>query len=145
MIVKNTTQEDIDLLLRDLCARIPYNVKCQYSIDNTLCIGKIVNISSTGRVNIDGHIKDICDIKPYLFPISSIKQSKLDRDQIRAKIIDGEKGYYLRLHHFTYDNYPRLFTWFNENHIDYNSFIEKGLANDATGLSIYRKKKGLEF
>jgi hypothetical protein len=27
--------------------------------------------------------------------------------------------------------------WFNKNHVDYRCLIERGLANDATGLNIY--------
>ena len=29
-----------------------------------------------GRVNVDGHVKDICDVKPYLFPLSSMTEEQ---------------------------------------------------------------------
>ena len=34
-------------------------------------------------------------------------------------------------------NCATMMKWILENHFDYNGLIQKGLANDATGLNIY--------
>lgn len=77
------TQEQKKLLLKDLSARLPYGVKCRYQHIQYVETGKIIDINMFGRVNIDGHIKDICDVRPYLFPLSSItEEQKKEFDQL---------------------------------------------------------------
>ena len=60
------TQEEKDLLLKDLCARLPYGVKFQSeNIETALFVD-----TSDGEVWINGTC--IVDFKPYLFPLSSM-------------------------------------------------------------------------
>ena len=59
------------------------------------------------------------DIRPYLFPLSSMTDEQLE---------EFEKCGLASYH--DYD-------WYNKNHFDYRGLIEKGLAIDATGLNIY--------
>ena len=124
------TQEDKDLLLRDLCARLPYGVKCRYQHIQYVENGKIIDINMFGLVNVDGHIKDICDIKPYLFPLSSMteKQKEFLRQQ-NWYIAISTSG--------TIETTIEGFDWLNKNHFDYRGLIPKGLAIDATNLNIY--------
>ena len=124
------TQEDKDLLLRDLCARLPYGVKCRYQHIQYVENGKIIDINMFGLVNVDGHIKDICDIKPYLFPLSSMteKQKEFLRQQ-NWYIAISTSG--------TIETTIEGFDWLNKNHFDYRGLIEKGLAIDCTNLNIY--------
>lgn len=72
----NMTQEDKDLLLKDLCARLPYGVKCRYHHIQDIINARIIGINLFGIVNVDGHIKDVCDVKPYLFPLSSMTEEQ---------------------------------------------------------------------
>lgn len=60
-------QEEKELLLQDLCSRLPYGVKCRYHHIQDIITGKIIDINMFGRVNIDGHIKDVCDSNPTSF------------------------------------------------------------------------------
>ena len=85
------TQEEKDLLLKDLCARLPYDVKVQYYDNETkkLEAGAIVSctipidetnqkyptfITRRDLLIIQGNT--IEDIKPYLFPLSSMTEEQ---------------------------------------------------------------------
>lgn len=119
------TQEDKELLLRDLCARLPYGVKIH--------IGKTQRIEVFGDINLRiGAINNTyADIKPYLFPLSSMTEEQdVEYDATFATIVyeDGRKDFVM-----TY----KSFDWLNKNHFDYRGLIEKGLAIDCTNLNIY--------
>ena len=64
------TQEQEELLLKDLCARLPYGVilNCCEIVNEPLTL-----ISHKGLVNND---YDIDEVKPYLFPLSSITEEQ---------------------------------------------------------------------
>ena len=114
------TQEEKKLLLKDLCARLPYNVKVDFS--NTECI--LSNIGSDGSIYLLKNDKkaiyttNIQYIKPYLHPMSSMtEEEKIDFQSF-----------------FNYDGieYPEEYIdWLNAHHIDYRGLIEKGLALEA--------------
>ena len=78
------TQEDKELLLKDLCARLPYGIKCRYQHIQYIENSKIIDINMFGRVNVDGHVKDICDVKPYLFPLSSMTEEQ--KEELKNEI-----------------------------------------------------------
>ena len=121
-------QEDKDLLLKDLCARLPYKVYAQISDE---CVGYISAIES---IDIDGFVKDfegaqieIENIKPYLFPLSSMTEEQ-------------RKEYYAMVkYNITSNDNAKLMDWLNKYHFDYRGLIEKGVAIDATGLNIYKE------
>ena len=128
------TQEHKELLLKDLCARLPYGVKCRYQHIQYVENGKIININMFGIVNVDGHIKDICDIKPYLIPLSSMKEEQ--KKELHDKLIELElkalNGEISRIEAVSFET-----DYYLKNHFDYRGLIEKGMAIDATGLNIY--------
>ena len=79
------TQEDKNLLLKDLCARLPYGVRAyyhDYNSDYEIESIKIISYSDykTGSVHLDmidcTKIVDIDEIKPYLFPMSSMTKEQ---------------------------------------------------------------------
>ena len=111
------TQEEKDLLLQDLCARLPYGVilNCCDAVGE-----KLTAIDENGLIN---HDYDIDEVKPYLFPLSSMTEEQKIRI---CALQDMGLSYY----HLIIDHY-------NEWHLDYRGLIEKGLAIDATGLNIY--------
>lgn len=125
------TQNDKDLLLKDLCARLPYGVICK-SI-NFKNPTKLVSIDLDGPshdvyfcTNDDGSMwNDYDEIKPYLFPLSSMTEEQKD---IFGKLWWNTHGVNMARHAIDY---------LNKNHFDYRGLIEKGLAIDATGLNIY--------
>ena len=122
------TQEEKDILLKDLCARLPYGVKCKYHHIQYIENGEIIDINRFGRVNIDGHIKDVCDIKPYLFPLSSMTEEQ----EIEHNIL-WENTFIHRINGCM----NKLNEFYKENHLDNNGLIPMGLAIDCTNLNIY--------
>ena len=117
-------QEDKELLLKDLCARLPHKV--------------IVEIKSYGQEtqkpwigelsckDLDCYLHNVAykSIKPYLRPLSSMTE--------------GEKVDYQAFFNYNGVEYPEEYIdWCNKNHFDYRGLIPIGLALDCTGLNIY--------
>ena len=147
------TQEDKELLFKDLCARLPYGV----IVVTPKGRGYVCNINLTIfdyelGVNINPIIRDpfsINDVKPYLFPLSSMtKEQEKEIQEIignpdYACIIRKTDGLELWLNFIDTDPTISLDAIFevqdylNKNHFDYRGLIEKGLAIDVTGLNIY--------
>lgn len=122
------TQEDRQILLKDLSSRLPYGVRYRrFAWDDKQgeeCISaKIYSISPDGYVrNYHEDESDYIDnVRPYLFPFSSITKKTLEE---LSAYIDIKNAYV-------------AVEFFNSHHIDYRGLIEKGLAIDATGLNIY--------
>ena len=121
-------QENKELLLKDLCARLPYGVKFlreswNFEWDQELSVIEVLeDIDKDGYIN-NTKVYSIEDIKPYLFPLSSMTEEQ-------------KKKWFYTLssdYHITYDTVD----WCNKNHFDYRGLIEKEIAIDATGLNIY--------
>lgn len=124
------TQEQKDLLLKDLCSRLPYGVK--FVIDNdrnnvrTLTgIDEAIPYEDWQMCAFARGVSAIPieDIKPYLFPLSSMTAE--------------QKTSHNFLKHSAYANPIKLVDWYNKNHFDYRGLIPMGLAIDATGKDIY--------
>lgn len=128
------TKEEKQLLLIDLCARLPYDPKIRWETSN---LGdKILNLHS-GIINIllkdeaqheDIKLHAIEKIKPYLRPLSSMTEE--EKQYISDKCgfsmsgpIGGE--YQLIMPIFAAE---WLIDFYNEHHFDYRGLIEKSLA-----------------
>lgn len=95
------TEKDKQLLLKDLCARLPYDVVVNdgneidtlkaYMLDDLMFIDEAI-------------------IRPYLRPMSSMTEEELS---LRSKGFKSGYEYY---------------DWLNEHHFDYRGLIEKSLA-----------------
>ena len=124
------TQEQKDLLLKDLCARLPYEVKVQFSyIITTPATLKGID---KDLIECDIAVCELEDVKPYLFPLSSMtEEQEKEYNETLGKIIytDGTV--------FDEDKTYHTFDFLNKNHFDYRGLIDMGLANDATNLNIY--------
>ena len=125
------TQEDKELLFKDLCARLPYGIKFlreswNYETDQELSVIKVLeDIDKDGYIN-NTKVYKVEDIKPYLFPISSMTEEQEKKyDFLR----DSVPTYYC-------DNWKSI-DYLNAHHFDYRGLIERGLAIDATNLNIY--------
>lgn len=122
------TQEQKELLLKDLCARVPYGVKVNTDIQGDFTLIGLTNERVFTTCEVEGCHNDfpIELIKPYLFPLSSmIEGQKLELITLKAYVSLNKNTEYL------------LFDWLNKNHFDYRGLIEKDLAIDATDLNIY--------
>lgn len=126
------TQEQKDLLLNDLCSRLPYGVKVQ--IKNEIVVLDSICDDDGYHFNFIGDDREgvnIENIKPYLFPMSSMTGDEvLEYISLKESIIASDDiTYYFE----TYESID----WLIKNHFDYRGLIPKGLANDATGKNIY--------
>ena len=140
------TQENKELLLRDLCARLPYGIKASYYGADEECEtwdeieGITLDEDFGGYVDIGQYSLPIERIKPYLFPLSSMTEEQkkyiTDKWGINEEFdfeIDPNWGKYFVELGDTVD----FINWLNENHFDIYGLIPMELALDATGLNIY--------
>ena len=131
---------DKKLLLKDLCARLPYGlkVKCEkYSFPVTILYGG--NIDEVKFIETGG-IENIYAIKPYLFPLSSMTEEQKESSPFEPSLLNAFINGHISLfedEELNIDDLNRLYDWLNKNHFDYRGLIEKRLAIDATGLNIY--------
>ena len=125
------TQEDKELLLQDLCGRLPYGVKMNHIADtenNPIALVGIAKTMITLESSAGYETSDIEDYIPYLFPLSSMTEEQYGEYT--------DMGYSVTERWWSMANYHQI-DWCNKNHFDYRGLIEKGLAIDCTGLNIY--------
>lgn len=125
------TQEDKQLLLKDLCARLPYGVKCAFYGSHGVIPSNIIKIDvenetvshkPEGQSLVYFHFVESGNIKPYLRPMSSMtEEERREYDKLIAKCIYDPEAYF-------FDNYDRLYDWLNSHHFDYRGLIDKSLA-----------------
>ena len=133
------TQEEKELLVKDICARLPYGLKYNfYGYD-----GCDYTMSSVSLRTVDD-VFPIELVKPYLFPLSSMtKEQKIEIFKGTPLEIDEDgdtavKDVFYAYGQYTYlKSYLKVLERLNKYHFDYRGLIEKGLAIDATGLNIY--------
>ena len=131
------TEEHEKLLLKDLSARLPYGVKLQISSWDDVNMEYVDKVDTLYSISSDNHVRTssedqdfyIDEVKPYLFPISSMNERLREEHK---DLLDND-GY-------TLDANGNVFTlqdFYCKYHLDYRGFIPLGLAVDATGLGIY--------
>lgn len=133
------TQEEKDLLLRDLSARLPYKVKAQIP-DNHGDYTSVIETVDIGGWVFDSEGKHLVveNIKPYLFPLSSMNSAQQLEYNFIVNWINNGNDANLPMGELVYTNkVPALFQFYNVYHFDYNGLIPMGIALDATGLNIY--------
>ncbi len=136
-------QEDKELLFKDISARLPYNVKVHYEskygsdvceIDTYTTYYKFLLRNDAGLEfpNVmDSLFVEIEDIKPYLFPLSSMTEEQKEEYYNLCSVGTDECGDIIY-----FDTYESI-DYLNKNKFDYRYLIPIGLAIDATGLNIY--------
>ena len=143
------TKEDKELLLKDLCSRLTYGVKCEVI---KRCIdGEMVYIKNgTDALELTvNNVKELItnnlyEIKPYLFHLSNMT------DEQRYECFNGtpleidkygdvavKDDFFGNSLYTDLEIYLEVIDWLLKNHFDIYGLIEKDLAIDATGKSIY--------
>ena len=138
------TQEDKELLLKDLCARLPYKVRCRAEngvgggeTDNGVLkfIGNCSGVISGTYEDLpydSGFINNVFypieSIKPYLRPMSSMTEEE-KKEYWAFFTTDG--------HGFPTDDVDKhkideYLDWLNAHHFDFRGLIPKGLAIAVT-------------
>ena len=131
-------QEDKELLLKDLCARLPYGVKMNHIADDEHSPKTLIGIAKD-MITLEGlggyECVDVEDYKPYLLPLSSITEEQHKEFYDKYCWSDGGDNFEMDScsHYYALEK----FDWLDKNHFDYRGLIPKGLAIDATGLNIY--------
>jgi hypothetical protein len=129
------TEEQKNLLLKDLCARLPHRIKASYYGVEEECEtwDEIEGITPDGYVDIGQYSLPIECIKPYLFPLSSMTE---EQEKEFDKLIELElKAISDEIDHTQATAFEVDF--YNKHHYDWRGLIPLGLAIDATGLNIY--------
>lgn len=136
------TQEEKELLLKDLSGRLLYNVVVQYTAGDgstTIdCHIDCISIRSQCVGIIDAPRKpfvwrNISSIKPYLRPMTSMTE---EEDKEFWKIVDN---YGSDTDAFDGFELGDDVDWLNAHHFDYRGLIEKGLALEAPA-GMYNEK-----
>ena len=146
------TQEDKQLLLKDLCARLPYNVICQveykedgkYNSKDMLLSG--IFTDEAYFTTKDGSVYSN-EYKPYLFPFSSMTEGQKEELNKKFNVQFSGNDIYSIHHHsegcwdddleLDLQDWLWFINWCYKNHFDIYGLIPMGLALDATGLNIY--------
>lgn len=115
------THEDKELLLKDLCARIPYGVKVKVLNEDILSQdseeGFIVGKENANddcfviQCSSDSYVLSYSDFKSYLRPMSSMTEEE-KKECLKITFVEATD-------------------WLNAHHLDYRGLIEKGLALEA--------------
>lgn len=141
------TQEQKNLLLKDLCSRSPYGVKLQISSWDDVKMEYVDKADTLYSISSDNHVRTssedrdfyIDEVKPYLFPLSSMTEEQ--KDEIRNRFCyeweTDEDVSDLWKHELEFGYALEFIQWCYENHLDIGGLIPKDLAVDATNLNIY--------
>lgn len=130
------TQNEKDLLLKDLSARLPYEVKVEYK-NEIFVVDYVSPIYEDVKLdNCETWTVGISDVKPYLFPISSMTEEQ--RKEYNSLVwFGGLSAGWDRDDGVILNEVEMLIDFYHKNHLDYRGLIDKGLAIDATKLNIY--------
>lgn len=141
-------QEEKELVIKDLCARLLYGVICQ--MEDEL----IINDSTFyDRTLSERHIELFRKhkgfyIKPYLRPLSSMTEEEREElkklmncDSVTDYSLEYTVGGQVDYDDFLvyYEESSKLIDWLNKKMFDYRDLIPKGLALEAKE-SMYEKR-----
>ena len=111
------TQEDKELLLKDLCMRVPYHPKGHVvnACNGAECDEWLTCVTFTMFTNVTNN----CRL--YLRPMPSMTKEE-DKEYNKTFCIICGHGQFCTID---------TFDWLNAHHFDYRKLIEKGLALEA--------------
>ena len=132
--MKKLSIEEKELLLKDLCARLPYGVRLHISSDLVNKDDTLLGISLTEGLTPyithnkiisthSGYLYSAEEVKPYLRPMSSMTDEEIEIYRIIIKSL---------LKNSVTDNIATLYNFLNSKHLDYNGLIPLGLAIEVT-------------
>ena len=143
------TQEHKELLLKDICARLPYGVNILHEgwnfewddelstvekvvgIDEDFIYTKVINTHNGEEYRDDKYPIDTFDDKLFLRPMSSMSDEQTKELESLMEVVNIPMWGEILAPSIEY------YDWLNAHHFDYRGLIEKGLAIDATNLNIY--------
>ena len=140
-------EKDKDLLMKDLCGRLPYGVKANVSgwdeekQEEVNIPLRVYSIDTDGYLHFESNDYDVnyygiehCAL--FLRPMSSMTEEECDM----VEVILGDENIFdfmrngdiiLKEGNFTQVMLSRLYDYFNSIHVDYRGLIPKGFAIEA--------------
>ena len=124
--------KDKELLLKDLCGRLPYGVKCYNANTETNCLLEDVEDVSSGYPTFDYGFGDLESIKPYLRPMSSMTEEEcLELSKLKPIYDEVAAWKYIKTPVPLAIANIKQFDFFHSHHLDWRDLIPKGLALEA--------------
>ena len=126
------TQEEKDILLKDLCARLPYGVMVLEDLDKEFDGGYVSKLATVTEIKGENMFLTkntltpvtIEEVRPYLRPMSSMTEVEKEQYDVVVDFCD--------------DTYcPDVVDWLLANHFDFRELIPKGLALEAS-IDMYK-------
>lgn len=118
------TEQEIELLIKDICSRLPYGVKVKKGSEIKLL--DFITWESSDFIALQQS-----RIKPYLRPMSSMTdEERMFFHQNSATVpvlVDTYRVTYKRFYAYR----ASLIDWLLRNHFDWRGLIEQGLALEA--------------
>lgn len=121
------TEEEKQLLLKELCCRLPYGVKvhAKWIYQEPYDDGEIIHNEKDCTLEINELYNvwnyNVWNIKPYLRPLSSMTEEEKD-----YSLHHGANLPYIGV-----KDMDEYITWLNAHHFDYHDLIDQGLALPA--------------
>lgn len=127
-------------LFNELSTRLSSGLIVEYQDENYMLRGINHNgtVSISKKSDYNKFITIQADqIKPWLFPLSSITEKQ--RQELQGLVNDNRfsKNGYFNLDRIWVEDIYKIMNKLNEWHIDYNRLIESNNANDASTINIY--------
>jgi len=116
-------KKDKDLLIKDLCGRLPYLVKGLYQWKGNVPFDRELDGMLYDELYLSLYATEDSSFKPYLRPMSSMTEEEMIEFERLSFIYDASDGSML----FS----EKGLDWLNAHHFDYRGLIEKGLALEA--------------
>lgn len=134
------TQEDKQLLLIDLCNRLPWGVNGKVETidangkkikDEGVCNSVFIDEFNTKYICIESAEYELDDFKPYLRTMSSMTFEERSFCLKRGTIGYDENGKIIDVYSFGLEKTMEVIDFLNSHHFDWRGLIKKGLALEA--------------
>lgn len=118
------TQEEKDLLLKDLCARLPYGVIVSYQVGKNAPVNRVFTEKALDELVRGSYVDEWlkCSFKPYLRPMSSMTEDEDKEWQLYKGRIAKSCDKLLE------KRIAELHDWFNRHQFDFRGLIPMSLA-----------------
>lgn len=115
-----TKEEEKDLILQDLCARLPYAIIGLYSWKNREPYNRELTGNLYDELKSSWNSTEDSKFLPYLRPLSSMTEE----EKLEFSLVP--------IYAFVHYNEIAKIDWLNAHHFDYRGLIDRGFAIEVT-------------
>ena len=140
-------KEQKKLLIKDICGRLPYGVKCRIKENNEIVTLKSVNYDGENTLfdftNMDGedyiitHQLYLSEFKMCLYPMGSMSEELKETINNRFCSEWNMEPYDIWECQIEIGEIEDMIDMFYRNHIDFRNFIYFGVAVDCSDMGVY--------